>query len=241
MGHHVLAVVRRPAAAGDRPAAVAEGVDADRQGGLRRGGEDRPEAAVPERVRKAAQHRDLHEVAGARPALDLGDRRLRVLVGGADGAAEPGLPRGPALDLPGVDRPAERNREIDILERLGVSERNHHPETDIVRVEMLLAHKLEVGAGLAAAWGIGVAPHRHRLALRVLHLMDEPLPRQGADVAHVRPPALGEVREEVELGRARSWMDVAVGDCRLRGEDSNVLGAGPGGHAHTASPFLMRE
>ena len=80
----LLAIIGRPAAAGRRVAAIAADMDAERQAELLRAGIDRPVAAAAERLVGARRDVDLDVFAGLGAAVDLGDRKLRVVLPGQD-------------------------------------------------------------------------------------------------------------------------------------------------------------
>ena len=84
MACHLLDVIGRPAAAGDRKAAIAESMHPDRKIGARGGFVDRPIAAIAEWLCRAAEQEDLDEIRVVREPLDLGNGRGTVLIGGED-------------------------------------------------------------------------------------------------------------------------------------------------------------
>src|SRR5205085_9203357 len=77
MADHLLDVEAGPAGGGDRIAAEAEGMDADRKPGLLRRLIDRPVAALAERLDVAAQQQHLHEILVACARADFGGSRDR--------------------------------------------------------------------------------------------------------------------------------------------------------------------
>ena len=76
----LLGVVGRPAAAGRRVTAITADVNADGQPKLLGAGVNRPVAMAPERLVGAWRNIDLHVLAEFGAALDLGDRRLGVVL-----------------------------------------------------------------------------------------------------------------------------------------------------------------
>src|SRR6476469_2123606 len=86
-----LDIIGRPAATGRRVPAIAADVDAERQAELLRAFIDRPVAPTPERLVGARADIDLHIAADLRATLDLGDRKLRVVLAGEDRGLQPRL------------------------------------------------------------------------------------------------------------------------------------------------------
>src|SRR5215217_2684630 len=101
---HLLDVIAWPAGSGDRVAAEAEGMHADREAGLLGRLVDRPVAALPERLDVAAQQQNLDEVLVAGAPADFSGGRWTILVCDHDRALEPAILAGPFRDLPIVDR-----------------------------------------------------------------------------------------------------------------------------------------
>ena len=110
MADHLLDVEARPARRGDRIAAEAEGVHADRKPGLLRRLVDRPVAALAERLDVAAEQQHLHEILVAGALADFGGGGHAVLVGDDDRALQAAVLAGPFLDLPVVDRGSQSRR-----------------------------------------------------------------------------------------------------------------------------------
>src|SRR5437870_3895367 len=75
-----LVVVGRPAAAARRVTAITADVNADGQPKLLGAGVNRPVAMAPERLVGAWRNIDLHVLAEFGAALDLGDRRLGIVL-----------------------------------------------------------------------------------------------------------------------------------------------------------------
>src|SRR5205085_4317343 len=125
-----------PAGGGDRIAAEAEGMDADRKPGLLRRLIDRPVAALAERLDVAAQQQHLHEILVACARADFGGSRRPVLVGNHDGAFEALVLAGPFLDLPVVDRRANGGGKVVIADALPRGKWIEDAEHDIVRIEV---------------------------------------------------------------------------------------------------------
>ncbi|KTT89745.1 hypothetical protein NS44R_14965, partial [Mammaliicoccus sciuri] len=123
MADHLLDVVAWPARGGDRVAAEAEGMHADRETHFRGRLIERPVAALAERLDIAAQQQHLDEIAVAGALADLGRGRGAILIGDDDRALQPGVLAGPFLDLPVVDRRADRAGEILVAESLSGGER----------------------------------------------------------------------------------------------------------------------
>src|SRR5438552_10150150 len=108
MADHFLDIEARPAGRGERIAAEAEGMNADRQADLLRRLVDRPVAALAEWLDGTAEQQHLHEVRIARALADFGGGGRAVLIGDDDRALQTGILGGPFLDLPVVDRRADR-------------------------------------------------------------------------------------------------------------------------------------
>ena len=112
MADHLLDVEARPARRGERIAAEAEGVDADRQADLLRRLVDRPVAALAERLDVAREQQHLNEILVAGALADFGGGGNTVLIGDDDRALQARILAGPFLDLPVVDR-GDRSRRPD--------------------------------------------------------------------------------------------------------------------------------
>src|SRR6185369_2002210 len=109
---HLLDIEARPPRRGERIAAEAEGVDADRQADLLRRLVDRPIAALAERLDGTAEQQHLNEVRIAGALADFGGGGNTVFIGDDDRALQAGILAGPFLDLPVVDRGADRAGQI---------------------------------------------------------------------------------------------------------------------------------
>ena len=113
----LLDIKGRPAAAGRRVPAIAADVNAERQAELLRARIDRPVTAPPERLVGARADVDLDVAADFRAALDLGDRKLRVVLAGEDRGLQPRIAIRPERELPVVDGALDRGAEFEILLR----------------------------------------------------------------------------------------------------------------------------
>src|SRR6266403_2545465 len=167
MADHLLDVEARPARCRDRIAAEAEGVHADRKSGLLRGLIDRPVAALAERLDVAAQQQYLDKTLVAGALTDFFGCGRAVLVADHDRTLQARILAGPFLDLPIVDRGAERGAEFVIADTLPAGERIENAEHDVVRTEMLLLHERQRRTLRSAFRRIGVAARRVRLRLRI--------------------------------------------------------------------------
>src|ERR1700744_6675799 len=104
MADHFLDVIAWPARRGDRVAAEAEGMHADRQARFFRRLIDRPVTALAERLDVATEQQHLHEILVAGALADFGSRRRTILIGDHDGSLEAAGLAGPFGELPVVDR-----------------------------------------------------------------------------------------------------------------------------------------
>ncbi len=205
----LLDVERGPAGIAHGPAARAEHVHPDRQTRLDRGLEDRPVAALAQKLAGAAQEQHVREAAVAGALADLLHRQLGILIGDHHRRLQPWLTLVPALELILVARERHGGAELVVLLALSSRrERVHHAPLDPVEIEMLLAHEVEVARGEPASGRPGVAPRGERLAFgigKALHVaVALPLP-VGLQIV---PPALAEMGAQI-LERALG-VDITV-------------------------------
>src|SRR6476659_1599273 len=116
MANHFLDVKTRPARCGDRIAAESEGMNADRKPGLLRGLINRPVTALAERLDVAAERQHLDKIPVAGTLADFLGGRQAVLVADQDGTLQARILAGPFLDLPVVDRRADRRAQIMVAD-----------------------------------------------------------------------------------------------------------------------------
>src|SRR6266446_3822138 len=198
MADHLLDVEARPARCRDRIAAEAKGMHADRKPGLLRGLINRPVAALAERLDVAAEQQHLDEIPVAGAFADFFGRRQAVLVADHDRALEARILAGPFLDLPVVDRGAERGAELMIADALSAGERIENAQHDIVRIEMLLLHERQRRTLGTAFRRIGVPSRRVRLApsdrAGLPSCPDTDVCRRSRDVRASASPDMGTTR-----------------------------------------------
>ena len=178
-----LGIIRRPAAAGRRVTAIAADMNAERQAQLLGERIDRPVTVAAERLVGARRHVDLHILTDPRAALDLGDRRLGVVLPDQNGGFQPRLAAGPVRELPFVDGALDRGAEIEIL--LREDEQVEHlqdAELDVERIEVLLAHEGEIGSRRAAGRRPCIAARDQRRGARI---------GRGADIGRPQMIAVG--------------------------------------------------
>ncbi len=208
----LLGIIGRPAAAGRRVTAIAADMNAERQAEFLGARIDRPVAVAAERLVGARRDVDLHILADLGAALDLGDRRLGVVLPDQDRGLQPRLAAGPVRELPVVDGALDRGAEIEILLREDEEiEHLQDAELDVERIEMLLAHEGEIGSGRSAGRRPGIAARDQRRGPRI---------GRGADIGRAQMiavglqmllPAFGQ--ERIEVGaRMQARMDIAVDD-----------------------------
>src|SRR6478609_6236733 len=210
----LLDIIRRPAAAGRRMAAIAADVDAERQAQFLRAGVDRPVAAAAERLVGAWADIDLHIAADLGAALDLGDRQLRVVLAGEDGGLQPRIAVGPECELPVVDGALDRGAEFEVL--LREDEEVEHLQDavfDIEGIKMLLAHELEIGARRPAGRRPRIAARDQRRGARIRRGADIGRAQMAAISAQVLLPAFR--HELLDIGmRMDARMHVAIDDAQ---------------------------
>src|SRR6185312_12946735 len=216
MAHHLLDVVAGPARRGDRIAAEAERMDADRKARLLGGLIDRPVAALAQRLDIAAEQQHLNEIAVAGALADFGGGRRAVLVGDHDRSLETAVLAGPLGDLPVIDRAGQRRAQILVANALSGLQRAQHSERDVMRVEMLLLHERQRRALRSALRRTGVTARRIRLRLRVGWTLHHALVGMLAVGFEMLMPAAGQIGIEVLQALARR-MNVAIGN---RGVDA---------------------
>ena len=93
---------------------------------------DWPIAALAERLNIAAEQEHLHEILVAGAFANFGGCRHRILIADDDRRLQPLVLAGPFVDLPVVDRRAERSRKLVIADALPGAERIEHAELHIV-------------------------------------------------------------------------------------------------------------
>ena len=179
----LLGIIGRPAAAGRRVPAIAADVNAERQAEFLRACIDRPIAAAAERLVGARADVDLDVAADFRAALDLGDRELGVVLADEDRGLQPRIAVGPERELPVVDGALDRGAEFEILLREDEEvEHLQNAELDVERIEMLLAHEIEIGARRPAGRRPGIAARDQRRGARI---------GRGADIGRAQMAAIG--------------------------------------------------
>ncbi len=175
-------------------------MDAQRQVSFLRARVDRPVTAPSQRLVGPRTNIDLHILADFCAALDLGNRRLGVVLPDQDSGLEPGFPAGPMRELPFVHGALDCGAELKVL--LREDEHIEHlqdTELDVERIEVLLAHEGEVGSGRPAGRRPGVAAADIGRAQVI------------AVGLQVLLPALG--KERIEVGtRVQARMHIAVDD-----------------------------
>src|SRR5262245_25569627 len=194
--------------------AIAADMDADWQAQFLRAGIDRPVAAAAERLVGARRDVDLDVFAGLGAAIDLGDRKLRVVLPGEDRGLQARVAVRPERQLPVIDGALDRSAEFEVL--LREDEEVEHLQDavlDVERIEMLLLHEGEIGAGRSAGRGPGIAPRDQGRRARV---------RRGADIGRAQMAAIGlQVflpafwQELVEIGmRMDARVHIAIDDAQ---------------------------
>ena len=231
MADHLLDVKTRPAGCGDRIAAEAEGMHADRKPHLFRRLIDRPVAALPERLDIAAEQQHLHEILVAGALADFGGRGRTVLVGDHDRAFQARILAGPFVDLPVVDGARQSRAQILVAQALPGVERIQYAERDVVGIEMLLLHERQRRALRTAFRRIGVAARRVGLRLGIGRAFHHALIGMLAIGFEMRVPAFCQIGVELGRGGARR-VDVAIGDRGLDASRCSLLGAGAELHVH---------
>ena len=200
MADHLLDVETRPAGCGDRIAAEAEGVHADRKPRLLGRLVDRPVAALAERLDIAAEQQHLDEIPVAGAAADFGGGGHAVLVGDHDGAFQAAVLAGPFCNLPVVDGGGQRGGKIVIAHALpGGAERIEYAERDIVGIEQLLLHERQRRALLAAFRRISIAARRIGLRLGIGRAFHHALIGMHAVGLEMGVPAFGQERIQFRL------------------------------------------
>ena len=190
-------------------------MNADGKAGLDRRLEDRPVAALAEKLAGAAQEQDVGEtaIAGAFANLDAG--QFAVLIGNDDGGLEPRIAPVPAFELILVGGKRHGGAELVVLLALpGRRKRIHHAPFDPVEIEMLLAHEVEIARRQSAAGRPGVAPRRKRMALGIGKAFDVAVALTLPVGLQIIPPAIAEIGTQI-LERALG-MDIAVEDADPR-------------------------
>ena len=220
--HHLLDVVGGPAAAGQGGPAIAEGVDAYRQVGLRRRLVDRPVAPLAEWFGGARQQQHLGEVAVAGARLDHACGSRAIFERHHHRCLQPRVARGPFRHLPLIGGVGQRSRQVEVLRALAAGQRIEHAERNVVRVKVLLGHECEVAAGIVAVRP-GVAAAGLRLPLGVGGTAFPRLAVAHADRLDMLAPAPRQVRIQRLAHPAdaaaggRGWMSQsAIARLRLR-------------------------
>ena len=138
----LLGVIGRPAAAGRRVAAIAADMDADGKIEFLRPRIDRPVAAAAERLVGARRDVDLDVFARFGATVDLGDRKLRVVLPDQDRGFQARVAVAPERQLPVIDGALDRGAEFEILLREDEEvEHLQNAELDVERIEVLLLHE----------------------------------------------------------------------------------------------------
>ena len=224
----LLDIIRRPAAAGRRMPAIAADMNAERQAELLRARIDRPVAAAAERLVGARADVDLHIAADFRAALDLGDRELRIVLAGEDRGLQPRIAIGPERELPVIDGALDRGAEFEVLLREDEEiEHLQNPVLDVERIEMLLAHEIEIRARRPTGRRPGVAARDQRRGARIGRGADIGRAQMAAIGAQMLLPAFWQELIEVAV-RMDARMHVAIDDAQpapggfFLGEDGAV-------------------
>ena len=186
----------------------------DRQVVRLRGGEDRPVAPAPERLRRLRPQLDLREPPVAGALLDLLHRGLGVVLRHQDRCAQPRLQIDEVMRLPVVHRRAQRRRLIEVARGVAAEQRLQHAIGDVVGVQQLLAHERNVGARQSAARRPGIAPRRVGREARIGAAIGVDAAVELAVFRHVLAPALGQVL--VQRAGLHVGMDVAIDDAETR-------------------------
>src|SRR5262245_37253234 len=122
--------------------AIAADMDADWQAQFLRAGIDRPVAAAAERLVGARRDVDLDVFAGFGAAIDLGDRKLRVVLPGQDRSLQARIAVRPERELPVIDGALDRGAEFEILLREDEEvEHLQNAELDVERIECCFCMK----------------------------------------------------------------------------------------------------
>src|SRR5258705_8870207 len=140
---------------------------ADWKPGLLRGLINRPVTALAERLDVTAEPQHLDKILVAGTLTNFLGGRQAVLVADHDRTLQAGILAGPFLDLPVVDRRADRRAQIMVADALPGGERIKNAKHDIVRIEMLLLHERQRRTLRSAFPRIGVPARRVGLGLRV--------------------------------------------------------------------------
>src|SRR5205085_2562093 len=167
-----------------------------------------------ERLVGARADIDLHVAANFGTTLDLGDRELCIVLTGKDRGLQPWIAVGPERELPVVDGALDRRAEFQVL--LREDEEIEHLQNavlDVERIEMLLAHEIEIGAWRSAGRRPGVAARDQRRGARI---------GRGADIGRAQMAAVGAQmllpafwQELIEIGmRVDARMHIAVDDAQ---------------------------
>src|SRR5262245_10189042 len=212
----LLAIIGRPAAAGRSMPAIAADMDAERHPELLRAGIDRPVAAAAERLVGARRDIDLDVFACLGAAIDLGDRKLRIILPAQDRGLQAGIAMRPERQLPVIDGALDRGAEFEILLREDEEvEHLQNAELDVERIEMLLAHEIEVRARRPAGRRPGIAPRDQRRGARIGRGADIGRTQMAAIGLQVLLPAFGQELVEVRM-RMDARMDIAIDDAQPR-------------------------
>ena len=238
IGRVFLVVEGRPAASGRCVAAGAAQMQRDGKAVGSAGFEDRPVAAAAQRFQATRWDHDVGEAAVAGAEFDLLDRGFGVFEGDLDAGLQTRLGVAPNLRFPLVRGGGHRGAEFDVAFVGASAEQRHHQAVGYVeQVEQLLAHHLEVGAGMRAVLRIGVDTHAgERRHARIVRRVGERGARTAADLLAMLAPALGQ--ELVQVGGGLGvGMHVAINDAQA-GLVGGVGTAIRNGDVHRMAPLV---
>ena len=201
----VLDVVRRPARGGDGDAAgAAPEVDADRKAMAYGGFVDLPVLAPPERLGRPHDQQHLDETRVVGEPVDLLDGEVGVLVRHRDTGAQAGFLLQPLGDLPLVGGLAQCRGVLRVELGAARAEAVQDAVLDALRIQVLLAHELQVATRWSARRRPGIVAGGRRTSLGIQ--------RSGvgtrAEELTMLAPARGQVG--VERSRPGRVVDVAV-------------------------------
>ena len=189
----------------------------DRQPVRLRGGEDRPVAPPPQRLRRLRPQLDLREPPVAGALLDLLHRRLGIVLRHQDRRAQPRLLIDEVVRLPVVHRRAQRRRLVQVARGVAAQQRFQHAIGDVVGIQQLLAHERHVGARQPAARRPRIAPRRVRREARIGAAIGVDAAVELAVLGEMLAPALRQIL--VQRARLHVRMDVAIDDAETRHPD----------------------
>src|SRR5262249_37673766 len=137
----LLNVERGPAGIAHGTAAEPEDMDPDRESGFDRGFEDRPIAALAQKVARSAEKQHMRKAAVAGALANFHACELGVLVWDDHGCFETRVASVPAVQLIFIGGKGHRRTELIVLLALPTGrERIHDAPLDAVHVEILFTH-----------------------------------------------------------------------------------------------------